>query len=75
MNTHYIVNTEERPLQVTRAIRSLLIMNPHYIVRKEDQRIMAMLQINLDTNSVDQLHLADATARQMVQAGGRVPFG
>ena len=36
---------------------------------------MAMLQINLDTNSVDQLHLADATARQMVQAGGRVPFG
>ena len=34
MNTHYIVNTEELPLQVTRAIRRLLIINPHYIVRK-----------------------------------------
>ena len=51
MNTHHIVNTEELPLQVTRAIRRLLIINPHYIVRKEDPRIMAMLQINLDTNS------------------------
>ena len=34
MNTHHIVNTEELPLQVTRAIRRLLIINPHYIVRK-----------------------------------------
>jgi len=32
-------------------------------------------ELYLDTDSVDQLHLADATATQMVQAGGRVPFG
>ena len=31
-------------------------------------------ELYLDTDSVDQLHLADATATQMVQAGGRVPF-
>ena len=36
---------------------------------------MSERELYLDTNSVDQLHLAHATATQMVQAGGRVPFG